>query len=181
MTINKTLLILVVASLLAVAVGCHRIHDEIVGSGVRQTQQRTVPSFTSISTEGAFEVEVVCQKEQSLELEGDDNILPRVTTEVSNNVLHIRSRGAFATRHGIIIRIGVPSLEGINASGAGTINVRNVNNDNFEISVNGAPTINVAGEAKIVKVSANGAGKVDSHKLRASNVSVSSNGVSKVE
>jgi hypothetical protein len=47
--------------------------------------------------------------------------------------------------------------------------------------VNGAPTINVAGDSKVVKVSANGAGKIDSHRLRASDVSVTSNGVSRVE
>jgi hypothetical protein len=75
--------------------GCHfQIHDEITGSGVRQKQKREVTTFTSIATEGAFEIDVVCQKPQSVEVEGDDNLLPLITTEVSNNVLHIRSKEA---------------------------------------------------------------------------------------
>ena len=48
---------------------------EIKGSGKRELQKREVAPFTSISTEGAFTIEVTCQKNQSLEVEGDDNVL----------------------------------------------------------------------------------------------------------
>lgn len=63
--------------------GCHRIHDEIAGSGKVQKQKRDVSAFDSISTEAAFDIEIVCQKPQNLEIEGDDNVLPLIATEVS--------------------------------------------------------------------------------------------------
>ena len=73
----KKLVLLIV--LVVLGAGCH-LHHGVAGSGKRQKEKRGVGSFTSISTEGAFDVEVVCQKPQSLEIEGDDNVLPLVTT-----------------------------------------------------------------------------------------------------
>lgn len=175
---KKIVLLLFLISLVA---GCHRIHDEIPGSGKVQKEKRDVGSFNSISTEGAFDIEIVCQKPQSLEIEGDDNILPLVSTEVSNNVLHIRNIRGYSVSQPITLRISVPDLQGIASSGAGTIEVSGLKNEKFEIDANGAPTIRASGETKVLKIDANGAGKIDTHRLRAARVEVDSKGVSRVE
>ena len=175
-------LIAVVFVVVATSTACHfNLHHQVKGSGVRQTQKRDLPSFTSISTEGAFDIRVVCKKDQSLEIETDDNILPLIKTDVSRNVLHIRTSGNYSTNDDVVIRITVPDLEGITVNGAGKVDIKNLDNDQFEVNLNGAPTIEVAGETQNLKLKANGAGKIDSHKLRATNVSVTSNGVSSVD
>jgi Putative auto-transporter adhesin, head GIN domain len=176
--VKRILLLVVLFSLVS---GCHRLHDEIPGSGHLQKQKRDVGSFNSISTEGAFDLEIVCQKPQSLEIEGDDNVLPLITTEVSNNVLHIRSLRAFSVSHHVRLRISLPDLEGISASGAGTIEVSGIKNEKFVIDANGAPTISARGETRVLNIDVNGAGKVDTHKLRAARVVVESKGVSRIE
>ena len=164
------------------AVGCHHgVFHQVAGSGNRQKQMRQVPPFTGISTEGAFEIEVVSQKPLSLEIEGDDNILPLVSTDVSNNVLHIKNRRGYSVTEPIKLTIHVPNLEGISLSGAGSIEVKGLKNEKFEIDVNGAPTIRVSGETRLVDIKSNGAGKIDTHKLRAARAIVNSNGVSKVD
>jgi hypothetical protein len=152
-----------------------------VGSGKLQKQKRDVGSFNSISTEGAFNLQIVCQKPHSLEIEGDDNVLPLVSTEVSNNVLHIKSLRSYSVSEPITLRISVPDLEGISASGAGKLEVSGIKNEKFVIDASGAPTIKAAGETKVLNVDASGAGKIDTHKLRAARVVVESKGVSKVE
>ena len=167
--------------LIVLVTGCHVIHDEIPGSGKVVKEQRSIGSFASISTEGAFDVVVVCQKAQSIEIEGDDNILPLVSTEVTNNVLHIKSLRGYAVREPIIVRVSVPSLEGINVSGAGTIEISALKSDKFEIDASGAPTIRASGETKELTVDARGAGKIDAHRLHAARVIVDSKGVSRVE
>jgi hypothetical protein len=167
--------------LMSFAVGCHGILHKVSGSGNRQKQTREVPSFTAISTEGAFEIEIVSQKPLGLEVEGDDNILPLISTEVSSNVLHIKNQRSYSVSQPIKLKINVPNLEAISLSGAGSIEVRGVKNEKFEIDVNGAPTIRVSGETKLVDIKTNGAGKIDTHKLRASRAVVNSNGVSKVD
>jgi hypothetical protein len=179
MTVKNIALLLLLTSFVA---GCHyRMHDEVVGSGVRQTQKRDVPSFSSISTEGAFEIEVVCQKAQSVEVEGDDNILPLISTEVSNNILHIRNLGSYSTHDSMTVKITIPNLDGLSVSGAGKIEISGLKNDKFELDASGAPTIKVSGESKVVDISASGAGKIDAHRLRASKAIVDTKGVSRVE
>ena len=168
--------------LMLLAAGCHhRIHDEVAGSGVRQAQKRDVPAFTSISTEGAFDVEVVCQKPQSVEVEGDDNILPLITTEVSDNVLRISNLRGYSTHDSIRVKITVPNLDGLSASGVGKIDISGLKNDKFEVDMSGAPSVKVSGDTKVVDIDASGAGKIDAHKLRASRAIVDSKGVSRVE
>jgi len=176
---RKTYLLLALLSLFA---GCHfQIHDEIKGSGVRLKQKRDVASFNSIATEGAFEIEVVCQKPESVEVEGDDNLLQLITTEVSNNVLHIRSNRSFSVNDPIKITISAPDLQGISAKGAGKFEITGIRNEKFEIDANGATTIKVAGETKLIDIDSNGAGKVDAHKLRAARGVVDVKGVARVD
>lgn len=172
---------LLLVMLMSLAGGCHRIHHEISGSGKVRKETRTIGSFTSIATEGAFDIEVTCQKPASLEIEGDDNILPLVSTSVSNNVLHIKSVRSFSVHQSIVVRISVPDLEGINSSGAGTFTISGLKNEKFEIGVNGAPTIKASGETKALSIDASGAGKIDTHRLHAAQVEVDTKGVSNVE
>src|SRR5260221_13662487 len=71
------------------------------GSGVRKTEQRDLPAFNAIDTSGAFEVEVVCQKPASFEIEADDNIVPLVQTEVRGGVLHVITTKSYSSNGGI--------------------------------------------------------------------------------
>jgi len=173
-----TTLMLLIAALVS---GCAFHHDEVLGSGQRQRQKREVPAFTSISTAGAYDVEVTVQKETSLEIEADDNILPLITTDVSSGVLRIRSKKGYSTDEPIKLKITTPTLEGLSTSGVGKIEISGLQNDKFEIESSGAPTIKASGESKTLRIKANGAGKIDAHKIRAASAFVESNGVAKVE
>jgi hypothetical protein len=165
--------------LISLGTACH--HNQVGGSGNLQKEKRETGAFNSISTEGAFDIEVVCQKPQSLEIEGDDNILPLISTEVSNNVLRVRSLRGYSVSQPIKLKISVPDLAGVSSSGAGTIVVSGLKNEKFEIDANGAPKIRASGETKALSIGANGAGKIDTHKLHATNVQVDSKGVSNVQ
>src|ERR1043166_8095585 len=167
--------------LIALGAGCHVMHDEIPGSGKIVKEKRNVGTFGSISTEGAFDVVIVCQKPQSIEIEGDDNILPLVTTEVSNKVLHIKNLRGYSVREPITLRISAPALDGVYASGAGTIEISGLQADKFEIDATGAPTIRAQGDTKNLQADTSGAGKIDTHRLHAARVEVNSKGVSNVE
>lgn len=163
------------------AAGCAFHHDNVVGSGQRQRQKREIGPFTSLSTEGAYQIEVVSQQAPGLEIEADDNILPLITTDVSGGVLRIKSTRSFSVNQPIVVKITTPNIEAINASGAGTVEVSGVKNEKFEIDSNGAPTIKVSGETGTVVIEANGAGKIDAHNLRATQGNVEANGVTKIE
>lgn len=175
---KKILLVMILASF---GFGCNVIHDGVAGSGNRQKEKRTVANFTSISTEGAYDIEFVAQAPLSLEIEGDDNLLPLITTEVSNNVLHIKSKKSLSSRKPITLKISAPNLEGLSANGAGRIEISGLKNEKFAMDVNGAATVEVSGETGALDLESNGAARIDTHKLRADRAVVESNGVSKVE
>jgi hypothetical protein len=172
-------LLLVVA--LVVPACHHGRYSDLKGSGKRETQKRQIASFTSISTEGAFTIEVTCQKDLSFEVEGDDNVLPLITAEVSNNVLRLSNTSSYSVDEPVKFRISVPNLEALTVSGAGKIDIKGMSNEKFEIDADGAPSINVAGSTRLVDIHTNGAGKINTNKLRAARAVVNSNGVAEVE
>jgi hypothetical protein len=167
--------------MVALVAACHHGFHQVNGSGNRQTQKREIPPFTAIESEGAFEIEIVCQKEATLEITGDDNILPLITTEVVDNVLRIKSRRGYDVDTPIQLRLTVANLEGLSVSGAGKVSVSGLKNEKFEIDANGAPAITAAGETNLLAIDTNGAAAIDTHKLRAARAVVDSKGVSKVE
>ena len=176
---KKLALLLFVAVLGA---GCHHGRfAEMRGSGKRELQKRNVAAFTSISTEGAFTIEVTCQKDVSLEVEGDDNVLEFVTSDVSNNTLRLKNSKNYSVGEPVKFRISVPNLEGLVVSGAGRVDIKGLNNDKFEVDTNGAPTITVAGTTKVIQVGMNGAGKLDTTKLNAPHGIVDANGAARVD
>ena len=158
--------------------GCHL---GIKGSGLRKNEKRDVPEFTAINTSGMFEVEVKCQQPVSLEVEGDDNLLPLVQTEVVDGVLRIKTTRKYRSERGIIVRVTVPSLERIQASGAGKFRVSDVKNDRFEIHSSGVVELSATGQTKSLEIDESGAGKIDTHNLRAAVVDVHVSGAAIVD
>lgn len=146
------------------------------GSGAMKLEKRNVPAFTAVNISGAYEVEIVVQKEQSLEIEGDDNLLPLIKTEVRDGVLEINNEKSFNTKHALRVRISVPQLKGISTSGASEMVVSNVKSDEFNIDTSGASNIKVSGETKTLALEMSGAGDVDTRELRAEKVTVNSSG-----
>ena len=176
---KKLALLLLIALLVS---GCHHgLRSEVKGSGKRERQKREVAQFTSITTEGAFTIEVTCQKDQSLEVEGDDNILNLVTAEVRNNVLRLSNNGNYSTSEPVKFKISVPNLELLSVSGAGKIAIKGMNNEKFKIDSDGAPEITASGSTKLVDIHTNGAGKIDTNTLHAMRAIVNTNGVTRVE
>jgi len=170
-------LTLAVSALLMLS-GC--MHG-VRGSGVRKSEKRDLPAYTSISTTGAFDVQVNCQKPASFEIEADDNLLPLVQTEVKDGVLQISTTQGYNSSGGINVRITVPNLALLKSTGAGKFHVSELKNDNFEIHSTGAAQVVVSGQSKKVKIGSTGAGKIDAHNLRASSVEVSVTGAASVE
>ena len=159
----------------------HGMVNQIKGSGKRVSEKRQIPAFTSIQTDGAFTIAVTCQKEPTLEVEGDDNVLQFVTAEVKNNVLHLKDSKSYSVAEPVKFKITVPNLEGLSVSGAGQIDIKEMKSETFEIDSKGAPNITVAGNTNVLNIDSTGAGKIDTYNLRASRGSVECNGASIVD
>lgn len=156
--------------------GCQLFHKGTSGSGKSGVEKRSVSGFTAVNVSGAYEVEIVVQKEAGVEVEGDDNLLPLVRTEVKNGVLDVYNEKPFSTRGAIRVRISVPQLDSVSSSGASDMVVSNVKSHDFNISTSGAGSLKISGEAKALDLQLSGAGEVDASALRAERVTVNSSG-----
>ncbi|HEX8888162.1 MAG TPA: head GIN domain-containing protein [Pyrinomonadaceae bacterium] len=155
--------------------------DRVSGSGATKIDKRSVPAFTSVDISGAYEVEIVAQKGQSVEIEGDDNLLPLIKTEVRDSVLEISNEKSISTKNKLRVRISVQQLDGIETSGASNIVVSNVKSDDFKIHSSGASELKVSGEAKSLSIDSSGAGAIDTKDLHAEKANVHSSGAATAE
>src|SRR6185369_7303676 len=178
----KSLYLILALIVVVPAAACkHGMHTGVKGSGKREVQKRDITSFKSISTEGAFTIEVQCQKDLAVEVEADDNILPLVSTKVTGSVLYLKNSDNYSTHEPVVIRISAPDIEALSVSGAGTIDISGVKNEKFEIDSSGAPSIKVSGVTKVLDIDTSGAARIDTHNLHASQGVIESKGVSKID
>jgi hypothetical protein len=151
------------------------------GSGTMKLEKRNLPAFNAVEISGAYDVEIVVQKEQSLEVEGDDNLLPLIKTEVKNGVLSINNEHSFSTKHKLRVRISLPSLDGISTSGASDILASDVKSEEFKINASGAGNLQVSGETITLEVEVSGAGEIDAKDLHAKKVIITSSGAAQAD
>jgi len=156
-------------------------HAGVRGSGNRKTETRELKSFKSIDTSGAFEIDINCQKTASFEIEGDDNILPLIKTEVRDGILFVSSEQSINPTRAIRLRINLPELFEVASRGAGEIHVVDASGDSLKLQSLGAASIEAAGKAKTLTISSTGAGKVDTSKLIAENAVVEVKGAASVD
>ena len=170
-------------ALLTIFIGssCRYIGKGVRGSGNRRTEKRDLASFKSIEAAGAFEVNIVSRQTQSFEIEGDDNLLPIIMTDVNDGNLRIHSDTQYNASKPIAIRISIPDLEKYTSAGAGDIHITNLKNDRLVLSNTGAANIEAAGQTKFVDIKSSGAGNIETQKLQAERAKVTVAGAANVD
>jgi Putative auto-transporter adhesin, head GIN domain len=150
----------------------------VQGSGNVQTEKRNLTDFNAIEVSGAVEVEVVAQKDFSVEVEADDNLLQFIKTEVRGDTLKISTEKRFSTRSPIRVRISAPDIEDLEVSGASKVSLANVKNDSLRVDSSGASKIKVDGETKNLVVELSGATRLDAENLKTENATIDASGAS---
>lgn len=152
----------------------------VKGSGVLATEKRDVAGFTGVKASGVFQVEVTAQKDYSVEVSADDNIVPMVRTYVADGVLRIETDGRFSNTNPIRVRVSAPNIESLDASGASRMTVTDLKNSSLDAEASGASRITLAGETMRLTADASGASSIDAEGLRAGNANVDASGASSV-
>jgi hypothetical protein len=150
----------------------------VQGSGNVQNEKRSVAEFNAIEVGGIFEVEVVAQKEFSVEVEADDNLLQFIRTEVKGGTLEISTEKKISPRGRIHVRVSAPDIESLQVSGASKLSLANLKNDSLKVDASGASKIKVDGETKNLEIELSGASKIEAEALMAENVNVAGSGAS---
>lgn len=121
--------------------------DTLVGSGSIVTEQRTVTGFDRISLEGVGRVIIDQTGSESLTITTDDNLIPHLTSEVRNGQLIIGVTGntSLDPTDDIVFRLTVNSLDEIDVSGVGTIDVTGLASSSLRTIITGVATMTVGG------------------------------------
>lgn len=152
----------------------------IKGSGNLKTETRNVSGFKKIKAGGVVKLDVAVQKDFSMSIETDDNLLTHVTTEVNGDTLVIGSKENISPSSAINIKISMPDLIDLDLSGASTGTITAVKTDALEVELSGASKIKLDGEVKSFTARASGASNLDAENLRAENAEADSSGASTV-
>jgi hypothetical protein len=145
-----------------------------IGSGFAKTETRPAGTFSKISISGSLVLEVVVgQPLASVTVSGDDNVVPQVETSVSDDVLHINfDENLFASQR-LVVKVAMPKLSAISASGANKINVSNLAGERFDLVSNGSVNATLTGNVDQFTARLRGAGRVAVFGLESHGVEIS--------
>lgn len=153
----------------------------VKGSGDFATENRDVRDFKAIDVSSSFQVEITAQKDFSVTVEADDNILPLIETEVHRGVLKIECSRHVSPKTPMKIIISAPDIENIETSGAANVILTSLKNSGLHIDSSGASKIRVTGETTKLVVEVSGATKVDAEGLVTENADIDTSGASSVK
>lgn len=146
-------------------------------------QVRNTPAFSSISVEGPISVTVDAGKAQTLTLRGDARFLRDVTSEVVDGQLRlsVREKKNISWRGDPRVVITVPALRALEVEGAGAIRLNQIRGERLDVNYRGAGSMNINGEVKTFKMTAEGVGEVDAKALAANDVDLRFRGIGDVK
>lgn len=153
-------------------IGLH-VGPQVVGSGKVSSVSRHVGSFKSVKVDGSMDAVITIGKQSDLKIEGDDNVVPLVKTEIQGNTLRIYTEKGFSSQHGLKVTFTVPVLEGASLNGSGDIDVHNYQGSALDLAINGSGDIKASGHAGKLSASIRGSGDMNLYDLIAGDASVS--------
>ncbi len=133
---------MMLATLLAVAVPAQAFwgfSNSIQGSGVAKTETRPIAAYENIVVDGTVDVEIKTDAPVSLQITGDDNIVPLVQTEVKNGVLHISTQDgtSYSAKVNLVIHTTTPVLTSVKSNGTSDVTVQAVKLAEIEVTGTG--------------------------------------------
>ncbi len=109
------------------------------------TKEITLPDFTGIVTQGAFDLEITSGETQSVKAIGDEDDINATDFEVVNGICLLKlKKGTHRNLH-LLIKITSPNLESIALSGAGDVLIKSLHSNSgiLHLSLQGAGDIDV--------------------------------------
>lgn len=144
---------------------CDELEGGTPGSGTMITESRDVSGFSEIALQGSGDVVVTVDGTEALTIEAEDNIMPLLTSEVSNGRLELGAESAFSPTQGITYTISAQSLVGVTVSGSGDVVAKAIDESSFTVKISGSGTVEPAGAAGDLTVTVSGSGNYEGPEL----------------
>lgn len=174
----------------------------ITPSNVNISENRDVSGFSAIDFSTIGKINVMQGDTESVNISGPDNLVPEISTTVSNGTLIIKNKenitiSPLSNQNPLVFTIVVKDLTSlklsgagdvqiealstasldINMSGAGKVTQNQITTDNLNITISGLGGIDITGQATQATIDISGAGSVTAPDLKIQNANVTIPGV----
>jgi hypothetical protein len=157
-----------------------------------KSESRHVEGFSEVALLGHGELVVHQGSPDSLVIEADDTLLPRIESDVRGRRLHLGYRmpwyewitwwlsWLFLAHRGIRYNLTAARVEGLFLAGSGRIAAGGLDTGSLEVGISGSGTMKCTGTAERVNAHIAGSGEIDTRELDAAAVSVRISGSGRV-
>ena len=144
----------------------------VSGSGKQASVSRTIAKFNQVVSSLSADVIFRPAPRYQVVLQGDDNILPLITTEVKNRQLILSAKDSYSTRNDISITVFAPFISRFEGNGAGDIQLHDLQADTLALFVSGSSDLVASGRVAELNVHLRGSGDLDLKGLRSKTCSL---------
>jgi uncharacterized protein (TIGR03437 family) len=154
----------------------------ITGSDITATESREIEDFRRVQVLTVADVEIRVGTPTSLKVTVDDNVLPLITTVVSNGALKIGTTRQFKLDEGgVRVEVTTPVLDRVTLIGVGNISATGITGERFGATMSAVGNVTGSGQVQFVDVLMRGVGNVSLFGLSAQEARAWCSGVGSAE
>jgi hypothetical protein len=156
----------------------------ILGSGNVVSESRNVSGFTEVALESIGDLAIQQTGSESLTIEAEDNIIPKLKTEVKDNrlTIGIKPNTSIQATKPISCKLTVKDLNALKLSGSGRIDAENINTNNLAVTNSGSGDVAANVDINELKIAQRGSGEVKMRgKADTQDVNISGSGTYQAE
>jgi hypothetical protein len=130
------------------------------GSGDVTSESRDVKGFDEVELAGVGNLSIRQTGKESLTVEAEEDVLPKIGTEVVNGRLIIspKPNTTIKTTERINYELTVKDLHALEVSGSGDVAAEGIGTDKLEINISGSGAIKISGRSDSQEVDISGSG-----------------------
>lgn len=132
---------------ISISATCLAQWHTIKGNNVSKTETRNASDYTSLASGGPINVQIAYGSSNSIKLEGDENLLPYIETEVKDKMLTIKIKQGYSlqTHQPIKVYVSMTTIDAIAQSGSGSISGEGnfSSNNNTSVAASGSGSVNL--------------------------------------
>lgn len=135
--------------------------DCVDGRGETISESRSATPFSAIRINGSAHVILSQNRDLSVTVEGQKNILELVTTEVNSGELVIDTRGCIRSGKPVRVVINAPNIEALTIDGSGNISgATPINAEELSLRIDGSGDIELEVDTQKLQTVINGSGDI---------------------
>lgn len=165
LSIMKKTAILVFGLFFILAANAQNRKSKTISKGKTTSIERSISDFTKLDVAGSFDVVLSISKTNKINLEGDENIIPYLKTEIVEDVLkiYLDNPDNLNFKGSVKINVPVKQLNELSFRGSGTIfSNEGIKSEKFKLEASGSGDleINIISEKSSVSLKGSGSIKI---------------------